>query len=45
VEYRVVFVESFAELVGDDFEAGSEFAGGEGNRLFAVNDAVAFVPP
>ena len=45
MEYRVVFVEPFAELVGDDFEAGSEFAGGEGNRLFAVNDPVAFVPP
>ena len=32
MEYRVVFVEPFAELVGNDFEAGSEFAGGEGNQ-------------
>jgi hypothetical protein len=38
MEYRVVFVESFAELVGDDFEAGSEFAGVEGNSLFAVKE-------
>src|ERR1019366_5369604 len=45
MEYRVVFVEPFAELVGNDFEAGSEFAGGEGNGLFAAHDPVAFVPP
>ena len=45
MEYRVVFVELLAELIGNDFEAGSEFAGSEGDRLFAANDAVAFVPP
>ncbi|SPE45174.1 hypothetical protein SBA7_690010 [Candidatus Sulfotelmatobacter sp. SbA7] len=32
-------------MVGNDFEAGSEFAGGEGNGPFAVNDSIAFVPP
>jgi hypothetical protein len=45
MEYRVVFVEFLAELIGNDFEAGSEFAGGEGDSRFAANDAVAFVPP
>src|SRR5208282_3460687 len=36
MEYRVVFVEALAELVSNDFEACSEFAGVEGNSLFAV---------
>jgi len=45
VQYRVVFVELFAELIGNDFETGSKFAGSEGDSLFAANDAVAFVPP
>jgi hypothetical protein len=45
MEYGVVFVELLAELVGNDFEAGSEFAGSEGDSRFAANDAVAFVPP
>ena len=31
MEERVVFVELLAELVGDDFEAGAQFAGVEGN--------------
>jgi len=38
MEYRVVFVKTFAELVGDHFEAGSEFAGGEGDTVFSAND-------
>lgn len=45
VQYWIVFVEPFAELIGDDFEAGSEFARREGDRFFAANSAVAFVPP
>src|SRR5208283_333518 len=45
MEYGVVFVELLAELIGNDFQAGSEFAGGEGDSLFAANDAVAFAPP
>ena len=31
VEQRIVFVEPFAELVGDHFEAGAQPAGVEGN--------------
>jgi hypothetical protein len=45
VQEWVIFVEPFAELIRDDLETGSEFSGGEGNRLFVVNNAVAFVPP
>src|SRR5208337_3235761 len=45
VQERVVFVEPFAELICDDFEAGAKPAGVEGNRRFAVDDPVAFVPP
>ena len=36
VEHGVVFVELFAELVGDDFEAGAQPAGVEGNGRFAA---------
>ena len=45
VEQRVVFVELFAELVGDHFEAGAQPAGVEGNGRLPANDPVALVPP
>ena len=45
VQDGVVFVQMFAELVGDDFEAGAEPAGVEGNRRFPTNDPIPFVPP
>ena len=45
VQYGVVFVQMFAELVGDDFEAGAEPAGVEANSLFPAHDPVPFVPP
>ena len=45
VEDGVVFVQLFAELVGDDFEAGAEPAGVEGNGLFPAHDPVPLVPP
>jgi hypothetical protein len=45
VQDGIVFVEPFAKLVGDHFEAGAEFAGVEGHGCFTVNDPVALVPP
>ena len=45
VQEGIVFVEPFAELIGDHFEAGAELAGVEGNGLFLAHDPVAFVPP
>ncbi len=45
VQYGVVFVQMFAELVGNDFEAGAEPAGVEANSLFPAHDPVPFVPP
>ena len=45
VQDGIVFVQMFAELVGNDFEAGAEPAGVEGYGLFPVHDSVALVPP
>src|SRR5580658_5276565 len=45
VQDGIVFVEPFAKLVGDHFEAGTEFARVEGHGCFTVNDPVALVPP
>ena len=45
VQERVVFVQPFAELIGDDFEAGAKPAGIEGNRRFAADHPITFVPP
>ena len=36
VEQRVVFVEPFAQVVGDHFEAGAQTAGVEGNAVLAL---------
>ena len=41
----VVFVELFAELVGDDFEAGAQLAGVEGNVRFLAHYSIALVTP
>src|SRR6202140_1147921 len=45
MESGVVLVEPFAELVGDDFEAGSELAGVEGNGWFLAQFSFAFARP
>src|SRR5271166_1485815 len=45
MESRVVFVEPFAELVGDDFEAGAELAGVEGNGRFLAQSSFALARP
>ena len=45
MESRVVLVEPFAELVGDDFEAGAELAGVEGNGWFLAQTSFALARP
>lgn len=45
MEQRIVLVELFAELVGDDFEAGTQPAGVEGDGRFAEYDPVTLIPP
>ena len=45
VQEWVVLIELLAELIGDDFEAGSKLAGVERNVLLLVHDPVALVPP
>src|SRR5580658_4248088 len=45
MEDRVIFVEPFAELIGNDFEAGAQPTGVEGDGRFAAEYPVAFVPP
>src|SRR6202140_1219047 len=45
MESGVVLVEPFAELVGDDFEAGAELAGLEGNGWFLAQFSFAFARP
>src|SRR5208282_6491473 len=45
MESRVVLVKPFAELVGDDFEAGAEFTGVEGNGWFLAQSSFALARP
>src|SRR5487761_1175472 len=44
VQNRVVFVKPFAELVGNDFEAGAQSAGVERDGCFPLHDSITFVP-
>jgi hypothetical protein len=45
MESRVVFVEPFAELVGNDFEAGAQLARVEGNVRFLAQSSIALARP
>ena len=45
VKDGIVFVQLFAELIGNHFEAGAQPAGVEGNRRLPADDPVALVPP
>jgi hypothetical protein len=45
VQERAVFIEPFAEMIGNHFESGSESAGVEVYGLFPANDPIALVPP
>jgi hypothetical protein len=45
MESRVVLVEPFAELVGDDFEAGAELASVEGNGWLLAQSSFALARP
>ena len=45
VKQGVVFVQMFAKLIGNHFEAGAEPAGVEVDSLFLIQNPIAFVPP
>src|ERR1035437_8884077 len=45
VEDWIILVQLFPEPVSDNFEAGAQLAGVEGNAFIPVHDAIPLVPP
>jgi hypothetical protein len=45
VQYGIVFISALSEVIGDDFETGTESPGVEVYGVLSANDPIPLVPP